>query len=148
MTAHKDLPLTSTVVFRLGTLGTLATARMTDGLDEHELKPKHVGLMSVLESGAATSQLEVAQLMGVAPSLVVALADHLQQRGLITRIRDDTDRRRQNLALTDRGRDVFAACTAIANRLDAALTADLTPAQLRGLADALRSLAHSNGLPS
>ncbi|MFF2329600.1 MULTISPECIES: hypothetical protein [unclassified Streptomyces] len=40
-----------------------------------------VGLLAVLDSGQAASQLEIARLMRVAPSLVVSLADRLDAMG-------------------------------------------------------------------
>lgn len=73
--------LTSTLTFRLGTLGAVLTDRFTARLAAHDLKPKHVGLLAVLDSGVAASQLDVAKIMSVAPSLVVSLADRLEELG-------------------------------------------------------------------
>lgn len=148
MASKSEEALTSTVVFRLGTLGTLATARMTEALEPHELKPKHVGLLSILDAGTAASQLEIAQLMGIAPSFVVALADHLAQLGAIDRVRDPADRRRQVLTLTDRGRTLFATCTTIANDLDTEFVAELTAQERSGLRSVLRKLAAARGMPA
>ncbi|RAG82599.1 MarR family transcriptional regulator [Streptacidiphilus pinicola] len=141
--------LTSTLVFKLGTLGTVATDRFTRALDAFELglKPKHVGLMVALDAGAAASQQELAARMGVAPSLVVSLADHLEQLGAVQRVRDPQDRRRQVLTLTDEGRRLLDRCEAAGHELDAELAGELTGAQRRALTEALQHLAAHLGLP-
>ncbi|AUY48780.1 MarR family winged helix-turn-helix transcriptional regulator [Streptomyces sp. CB01881] len=141
-------PLTASVVFRLGTLGSVVTARFTEALAVLGLKPKHVGLMVALESGAPPSQLELARTMAVAPSLVVSLADHLEQIGALDRVRDPADRRRQVLALTDAGRALLADCTALAHRLDAELTASLDGPEREALRRALGVLGAEAGLPT
>lgn len=141
--------LTSTLVFKLGTLGTVATDRFTRALESFDLglKPKHVGLMVALGAGAAASQQELAARMGVAPSLVVSLADHLEQLGAVQRVRDPQDRRRQVLTLTDDGRRLLDRCEAAGHELDAELAAQLTSAQRKALSETLQRLADRVGLP-
>ncbi|MFU9032746.1 MULTISPECIES: MarR family winged helix-turn-helix transcriptional regulator [Streptomyces] len=138
----------SSVVFRLGVLGAMATDLFAARIEPHGLKPKHVGLMVVLDAGTASSQLEVAGVMGVAPSLVVALADHLQKLGAIERVRDPADRRRQVLTLTEHGRELLAVCGELAQSTDAAFTAELTASESAVLTGLLDRLAAQQGLPS
>ncbi|MEU4579216.1 MarR family winged helix-turn-helix transcriptional regulator [Nonomuraea sp. ATR24] len=142
-----DVKLTETLSFRLGAVGALVADQYAEALAVHGLKPKHVGLLGVLDLGLAASQLEIAKLMRVAPSLVVALADHLESMGAVERLRDPADRRRQILSLTGQGRDLLAECTAMALALDAKLVADLTSSQQGALSAALGHLAASHGLP-
>ncbi|WP_033250689.1 MarR family winged helix-turn-helix transcriptional regulator [Kitasatospora phosalacinea] len=142
-----DVKWVETLTFRFGVLGALVADRYARALAEHDLKPKHVGLLSVLDAGLGASQLEIAKLMRVAPSLVVSLADHLEAAGAVERLRDPADRRRQILRLTDRGHDLLARCTARATALDAELTAGLTPAQQAALGAAFDRLAAAHGLP-
>ncbi|GIH46079.1 DNA-binding transcriptional regulator, MarR family [Microbispora rosea] len=143
-----DVKLTSTLAFRLGTLGAVVTERFSARLAGHGLKPKHIGLLTVLESGTATSQLDIAKLMNVAPSLVVSLADRLEELGAIQRERDLSDRRRQTLTLTEEGRELLATCTAAAAELDSELTDGLDPEETEALRSVLRTLARRNGLPA
>ncbi|MGJ5754444.1 DNA-binding MarR family transcriptional regulator [Streptomyces puniciscabiei] len=143
-----DAPgLASTVVFRLGTLGTVVTDRFTREIEGLDLKPKHVGLMAALSRAAVASQQELAARMGVAPSLMVSLADHLEGLGAVRRVRDPRDRRRQALTLTEEGRDLLDRCTSLARTLDEELVAGLTEEQRKALEEALRVLAHRAGLP-
>ncbi|KQV19238.1 hypothetical protein ASE03_00305 [Kitasatospora sp. Root187] len=137
----------SSAVFRLGVLGAMATDLFANRIEAHELKPKHVGLMVVLAAGRVSSQLELAGVMGVAPSLVVALADHLEKLEAIQRVRDPADRRRQVLTLTDHGRALLATCGELAHAADAEFAADLTPAESAVLTGMLDRLAARQGLP-
>ncbi|MFI9320226.1 MarR family winged helix-turn-helix transcriptional regulator [Kitasatospora aureofaciens] len=147
MNAVNPLSLTSSLSFRLGTLGTVATARFTAAIEEDGLKPKHVALLAALDAGAASSQLELAQAMGVAPSLVVSLADQLQALGAVARERDPADRRRQILTLTEDGRALLHECATRAHAIDAELAAALSPSERETLRRALGVLAREAGLP-
>ncbi|NUS02609.1 MAG: MarR family transcriptional regulator, partial [Nonomuraea sp.] len=109
--------------------------------------PKHVGLLTLLEARGAASQLDVARTMGVAPSLVVTLADHLERLGAISRVRDAEDRRRQLLDLTDEGRALLGRCLEAALELDAELTGRLGPQDRAVLGKVLGTLAAQAGLP-
>ncbi|MFI1763060.1 MarR family winged helix-turn-helix transcriptional regulator [Streptomyces sp. NPDC020800] len=140
--------LPDTLVFRLGTLGSVIGDRFAQRIERHDLKPKHVGLLTALGQGSFASQQELAGRLGVAPSLVVSLADHLESLGALRRVRDPRDRRRQALTLTDRGLELLAACTAEARALDAELTAHLGEPERQALHAALGSLAAREGLPT
>lgn len=132
--------LRATVVFNLGTLGTLAADRFAARVEALGLKPKHVGVMAALEGGAAASQQELAGRLGVAPSLVVTLADQLQELGAVERVRDPEDRRRQVLSLTAEGRLLLDRCVDAAEAVDAELTAGLSETRRASLAQGLRAL--------
>ncbi|KUN05109.1 MarR family transcriptional regulator [Streptomyces yokosukanensis] len=138
--------LPDTLVFRLGTLGAVVGDRFAGRIERLDLKPKHVGLLTALGQGSFASQQDLAGRLGVAPSLVVSLADHLESLGALRRVRDPQDRRRQVLTLTDRGHELLAACTAEATTLDGELTAHLDEPERRALHATLGSLATRAGL--
>ncbi len=140
MSNVKSTGLQATVAYRLGTLGAEVADRYADRIASHGLKPKHAGLMAALGQGSAASQQDLARHLGVAPSLIVALADHLERLGAIERVRDPHDRRRQVLTLTAHGRDMLAHCEAAARSLDEELTAALTADQRSALDQALTVL--------
>ncbi|MCU7827042.1 MarR family winged helix-turn-helix transcriptional regulator [Kitasatospora sp. DSM 101779] len=132
--------LRATLVYNLGTLGALASDRFADRVEELGLKPKHAGLLAALDAGPTASQQELATRLGVAPSLIVALADQLQELGAVERVRDPQDRRRQVLNLTPEGRRLLTRCTEAAEATDAELTAGFTEPQRAALTHALRTL--------
>ncbi|MFC9395936.1 MarR family winged helix-turn-helix transcriptional regulator [Streptomyces sp. NPDC057027] len=132
--------LRATLVFNLGTLGALASDRFAARVEAIGLKPKHAGLLAALDAGSGASQQELAARLGVAPSLIVVLADQLQALGAVERVRDPQDRRRQVLTLTPEGRRLLTRCAEAAEEADAELTAGLGDAQRAALTDALRTL--------
>ncbi|KAB8191496.1 MarR family transcriptional regulator [Nonomuraea phyllanthi] len=139
--------LPGTLAFRFGTLGAMVTDLFVAALAPLDLKPKHVGVMVMLDLHGPAAQLEIARTMGVAPSLVVSLADHLEKLGAIQRVRDAGDRRRQVLSLTGKGRELLADALAAANRLDADLAGPLNEKDRKELNRLLGVLAAEAGLP-
>jgi DNA-binding MarR family transcriptional regulator len=132
-----------TTSFLLGTAGVLVARRYADRIEHLDLKPKHVGVLALLDGSPAASQLDLARTMGVAPSLVVRLGDHLEGLGAVERTRDPADRRRQTLRLTDHGRALLAECTAVAGTLDAELLAAVPEPDRDALRAALGSILGS-----
>lgn len=142
----KNTSLPNTTSFLLGTVGTVVAQRFADRIAPLDLKLKHVGLLTVLASGDAASQLDIAAALGVVPSLVARLADHLEGAGAIERARDPDDRRRQTLRLTDHGRGLLVECAAITRSLETEILAGLPAADKRVLRSALRQVAGNLGL--
>ncbi|MEV4346898.1 MarR family transcriptional regulator [Actinoplanes sp. NPDC049596] len=134
------------VSFRLGVLGVAQEAQFAAGLTELELKPKHVAVLSVLRLQGAESQLELAQVMRVAPSLVVLLVDQLEARGAVSRVRDPADRRKQQVHLTEEGARLLEAATEVTARLDEELVGSLNAADRAALTRVLDRLAAGGGL--
>lgn len=137
--------LAGTVVFKLGAVGAAATDLLAARLQADDLKPRHAGLLTALATTSATtsatSQQELAAQLGVAPSLVVALADHLEGLGAVERVRDPIDRRRQILTLTVRGLELLDRCRAAALDVEGELLADLTAQERAALDRAMTKLA-------
>jgi DNA-binding MarR family transcriptional regulator len=133
--------LPDTIAFLLGVAGSKVAQRFADRIEPLDLKPKHVGLLTVLAGGDAAAQLDVAEALNVVPSLVVRLADHLERIGAIERTRDPGDRRRQTLRLTDRGRAVLAECADITRDIEAEILKGLPGGERKALRQALRHVA-------
>lgn len=104
-------------------LGTHLANDFAEHLRAADLTPKHLGMLAMVDQGFARTQDDVARLMRISPSLVVRLADHLEQRDLIERRRDTTNRRRHILSVTTKGQTVIDNAGAFAQALDAGLTA-------------------------
>ncbi|NUP27239.1 MAG: MarR family transcriptional regulator [Nocardia sp.] len=143
----KAQALPETITFRLGLLGAFMTDRFTTRVAALALKPKHVGMLNALATHGPASQMEVARIMGVAPSLVVTLADHLESLDAITRLRDPGDRRRQLLGLTDDGRQLLAQCLDAASEIDDETAGRLSTADRVALHRILGMLSEELSLP-
>ena len=133
----------SSTCFQLGVTGSQITQSFSRRIEHLALSHKQVGLLAVVDAGVATSQREIATQLHVAPSLVVTLVDQLTRSGAVRRTRSQSDRRVQTIEITDEGRRLLKAATAVASRLDADLRTPLSPDDQQAL-DRLRpSLLHA-----
>ena len=103
----------------------------------HGLSLRQLAALLALREGVCPAG-RLARQMKVTPAVVTGIADRLERGGFVRREADETDRRRQFLALTERGRaasdELLAVLTAdLAARFDALPTEDLA-ALSRGLA--------------
>jgi DNA-binding MarR family transcriptional regulator len=86
--------------------------------------------------------------MGVAPSLIVRIADHLERIGAVERVRDPADRRRQALRLTPHGTELLAECTRLSESMEHDLLAGLSAPDRAAFRTALARVATNLDLPS
>jgi DNA-binding MarR family transcriptional regulator len=89
--------------------------------------------------GAAAADL--IRELGVTKQATSQLIDTLVLRGYLTREVNPEDRRRLNIALTERGRAAAVAVRDGIAEVDAELAASVSPEDLRGLRTALAALA-------
>ena len=129
-------PLPETFGYLLTKLGQQAFDRFSEKLAPHGLRPRHCGVLAMLEARPMSSQQMLGEALGVVPSGVVGMIDDLERLGAITRTDDPDDRRRFRLTLTAEGKRLLRLVTALANDVDAELVASFKPAQ----ADALHAM--------
>jgi DNA-binding MarR family transcriptional regulator len=138
--------VTGTLVFLLGKLGQMATDGFAGRLQPLGLRPRHCGVLELLRTGAM-AQLELSHALGVAPSVVVDMVDELEALGAVARARDPSDRRRQLVELTAKGRQLDKRAARLAHQVDADLLAALDASQTAALREALVRVAGARGLP-
>lgn len=134
------------MAFLLAQLGAHAAARYAARAAQIGLTPPLTGILRLVAINPGRSQQSLASALGVLPSRVVAFIDDLEQRGLLRRERNATDRRLYALHLTGAGREALSRVRIIADAHETELTSDLTDnerAQLRGL---LSRVAAQQGL--
>jgi DNA-binding MarR family transcriptional regulator len=99
----------------------------------------------VLSDGGPRRLADLADALGVSPSTATRMCDRLVRKGLITRARDELDRREVNLQVTVVGR---TAVVDVINRRRSEVCALLTSIPLgtrRDLVDSLRLLSAATG---
>jgi DNA-binding MarR family transcriptional regulator len=106
-------------------------------ISECHLSPAQATLLRELDR--PTSQRELARRLGYDPSNITALADGLEERGLVERQPDPTDRRIRALARTPEGERVTASLEQGLFRPPEAI-ARLSPAEQRLLLRLLRKV--------
>lgn len=130
------LDVTTYVLARAGRLGRARMARMMDG---HGLGLWHFAVLSALDDSAGPpSQRDLGARLGIDPSDLVDVVGVLEERGLLRRDRDPSDRRRYIIALTPEGLAELDAVAARAADLDADLLAPLDPSERAAFTGMLR----------
>ncbi|MBO1332952.1 MarR family winged helix-turn-helix transcriptional regulator [Streptomyces sp. VRA16 Mangrove soil] len=129
---------------RLGYLLKHAQARLTRevaealrpfGIDGHTL-----AVLVVIAAEDSLSQAELAGLIGVDRTTMVALVDRLEEAGLVERRRSAQDRRKNVVALTASGRDRLRRAERARARAERAFLAPLGEGEAQALTAALRRL--------
>lgn len=110
------------------------------------LSPPHVGMMRALSESAGMSQQQLATLLGLHASRLVALVDELESRGLAERRESPDDRRTHALVLTDEGKKALSAALRIGTKHQDALCAALSDDEREQLGRLLEKIAEQQGL--
>jgi DNA-binding MarR family transcriptional regulator len=139
MSAHKLGYLLKHAYLRYGQLATNELAPLG-------ITPGEWAALSCLDEQHGRSQREVAELLGIDRTRMVALVDGLQARGWVERRPHTGDRRKNTVSLTGTGRDLMQAA---GDRIDAcerrflAVLGEPEAARLKDALDAL--LAQDQG---
>jgi DNA-binding MarR family transcriptional regulator len=127
--------------FLLARANALSLAAGNAALSEYGLRVRSYSVLTLAAGTSRPSQRELAELLRLDPSQVVALVDELQVGGLVVRQPDPADRRANVVVATDRGRSVHAEASTAARAAEAALHHDLTDADRTQLTALLRRMA-------
>lgn len=68
-----------------------------------KLRPVEFTILMLLMSNTDVTQKQLCQTLAVTAPNVTILLDRLQERGLVARVRNETDRRSQHILLTEQG---------------------------------------------
>lgn len=113
------------------------TAAADAALQRHKIDSKELGVLRILAGRELTSQLGVAEALGIDRTTMVAILDELERKGIVGRRRDPSDRRRNLAELTQPGRRTYAAAEAdylaAENAFLSVLSSDDQQALRRGL---------------
>ncbi|WP_181783898.1 MarR family winged helix-turn-helix transcriptional regulator [Pseudonocardia pini] len=124
----------------LALLGNRAMRHLRAAHDRQDLTPRQFQLLGMLQEGGEVGQSTLVEDLGLDPSLVVALLNPLEQRGLVTRTRSAVDRRRHTVALTEAGDALLAAAVAAQYAAEDELFAALTDEERTRLTEILRRM--------
>ena len=133
--------LLSSSSFLLKRLGFLLKDRTYAAFEGTDLSPHHYAVLALLEEDPAETQATIADALGYDRSHLVGILDELEERALIERKRDPSDRRRHLVNLTPDGRRALGKLRDIMTRMDDEFLAPLDAAQREALHRLLLELA-------
>lgn len=90
-------------------------------------------ILTCLVEGDAASQATLGDILGVDRSDMVRLVDSLEDRNLAKRIKDPTDRRRQIISVTKKGRKAHTALQPLVHAAEDKALDESTSKQLKHL---------------
>jgi MarR family transcriptional regulator for hemolysin len=100
-------------------------------------------VLLALKSGAAASQQQIADHIGIRGATLTHHLGGMEERGLVVRTREPGDRRTQVVRLTDDGERLFVALAGAAREFDTRLRRGLKTTEIAEL-DALLQRLHAN----
>ena len=114
-------------------LRNLLTSRIVAAFEPYGLRSGSHSTMALIAANPGCSQSEIARNIGTDKSIVVAIVDDLERRGLAERQRSTEDRRRNALTLTPAGHELMAEMDRIGREVEGPIRQALTPTELTQL---------------
>ncbi|QVQ51792.1 MarR family transcriptional regulator [Spiractinospora alimapuensis] len=116
---------------------------VAEALGAAGLRRYHYALMAVVAEHGAASQAELSRRTTIDRSDVVGAVNELEERGLVRRAPDASDRRRNVVTLTPAGTEIVARLDRVLADVQDTLLAPLTPEERETLVHLLaRIVAH------
>ena len=128
------------VGFLISQLGFFSSRGFTEALDPVGIDPREFLLMRFIAASEGQSQQVLAEQVGVPPSRMVALVDHLEEAGLVERRPNPEDRRIRELHLTRKGKGSLERAKKIAIDYETQLCAGINREERETLIDLLQKL--------
>jgi MarR family transcriptional regulator, lower aerobic nicotinate degradation pathway regulator len=110
--------LVASPTFLLKRLGFTAKELSMKAYEETGLHPYHHGILTVLGERSLDTQGAIADALGYDRGQLVGLLDDLEERGLVERQRDPSDRRRHIVRLTPDGEKMLRRLRALSRQIE------------------------------
>lgn len=117
---------------------------LESALRERDLALIHSGVLAALADLGPLSQQQLADSLDLHKSHLVGAIDQLQDRGLLTRTQDPSDRRRNQVALTPAGRTVAGELDGVGRRSQEGFLDALSATEQATLVALLRRVLAAN----
>ena len=146
MTAHRRRApsLLAQPAYLAGQVSKYGRRELDRALGERGLALIQHAVLATLDDLGPLSQQQLADSLDFDKSHLVAQLDRLEERGLVKRMPDQTDRRRKQLQLTAAGKALLGELEPIAGRSQKGLLDSLSAAEQRTLISLLQRVVDAN----
>lgn len=106
---------------------------------------REVAVLTLVDAEGPASQQRLARRLGVDRTTMVALIDALEEKGLVSRRRDPSDRRAHIVEATSAGHETLQGALKAVKRAERQVLAALTATESAALKQALQRVAQGRG---
>jgi DNA-binding MarR family transcriptional regulator len=132
--------------YLLSQVGAHSSLRWHERLAPLGLDPRSVLVLRHVGAEEGRTQASLSASLDVPPSRIVGVVDELEQRGLLERRPNPSDRRAHALWLTGKGRKTLDAVMAVSSEHEVDICAGLSEAERRQLIELLTVIVSKQGL--
>jgi DNA-binding MarR family transcriptional regulator len=136
--------LLTSAAFMLKRLGFMLKDRTMEAFEETGMSPYHHAVLALLHEDPRETQAMIADALGYDRSHLVGVLDELEERGLIERRRDQTDRRRHLVSLTKDGEQALVRLRAVSKQVEDEFFRPLDAKERKTLNELLLRLAREH----
>lgn len=131
------------VTYLVGRLHRALRKRINEALGPFKLSVAQYTTLSVLQTGGAVSNAQLASRAFISPQAMNEIVQGLETRKLVTRRPDSSHGRIVQLSLTERGLEIMRECDAAVRELEQSMLAGLTAPEREALRAALVLCTHT-----
>src|SRR6476620_11739216 len=135
--------LVASPAFLLARLGVGLKTRAFKEFEQVGFSPYHYSVLALLDAGARETQATIADALQLDRSMLVGILDALEEKRMIERRRDVTDRRRHLVSLIPAGKRQLARFRTIVQRVEDDFLAPLDADTRANLHSTLLTLAEN-----